>query len=223
MLHDDGSGFWPHAGRDVVEVPVRHDVQRDHHARLVEARPHRVEVRVGGAAAVGRAGGQQHHLGAPVEDHVGELHRLVEVAQAEQRGGVEPVLVVEAPRLVEPAVVGVQVGVERLGVVDVTLGRERDGRREEHAAPDALLVEHLQARLAFEVLGAHGLPHVLGVRVARRHLLEQLLERPGDVRVVEPDALLAVEVAMRCPASTTSSPLPLCTTRSDASRYFSGR
>ena len=89
------------------------------------------------------------------DDLVGERDRPVQVAQGQERRGVDPVLVVEAPCLVVPAVVGGEVGVERLGVGDIVLRGEGQRAGEDDAPGDLLGVEELEAGPALDVLVAH--------------------------------------------------------------------
>ena len=112
----------------------------------------------------------------------------VEIAQRQQRGGVELVLVVEPPRLVVPAVERCEVGVQGVGVGDVVLGGERHAGREQHAALDALLLEQSQPWFALEVLDTDRLGLVGLVGVAGCHLLEHLLQAARPVGEVEPEA-----------------------------------
>ena len=179
--------------RDRVEVPERLDVEDQGAPGFLEPCVDRVEVGVTRRAAVSRPGGQQHHLGPLLDDGFDLGDRRLQVAQRQQRRGVDPVLVVETPCVVEPPVERPQVGIERLGVVDVVFGGQRHARREYDRALDILFGHHLQPGLAFEPLGLHGLRLVGFVRVARAHLLEHLLERTGTVSQIEAEARFAVE------------------------------
>ena len=106
---------------------------------------------------------------------------------------IQPVFVVEPPRLVVPPVEREQVGVQRRGVSDVVFGGQRHPGGEQHALRDALLGEQTQARFPFDVFGAHRLGLVGLVGIARSHLLEHLLQRAWLVGVIEAQPLLAVE------------------------------
>ena len=89
------------------------------------------------------------------DDLVGERDPPVQVAEGQERRGVDPVFVIEAPRLVIPAVVGGEAGVQRLGVGDVMLRGEGQRAGEDNAPGDLLGVEELEPGPALHVLVPH--------------------------------------------------------------------
>ena len=154
-------------------------------ARLVDARPERIEVGIRGRAAKGGAGPQVHHAGAALHHPLELRQRVVEIEEREQRHREDAALVVEAPVLVEPAVEGVDVGI---GLHDVVLHEvlDADGEgRKEQRRLEPLLVHLREPRVAVHPLGPVGLDHLRAVVALRREVAEHLAQRSGLRRVVE--------------------------------------
>ena len=106
--------------------------------------------------AFGRADGpvlEDHDAGAAVEHPLQLGHGLVDVGEREVGRGEDPLLVVEAPVLVEPAVERAERGTRRGKVVAQRLFHADTERGEEQRAVDALLVHHLQPDVAVAVGG----------------------------------------------------------------------
>jgi len=137
----------------VLVVPELPDVERDAGPGLVDPGPERIEVGVAGGAAVGRPR-VQHDEAGPAGQDVGQLvDGMVEVAQGKDGRGVDTALVIEPPRVVQPLVVGVKVGVQGSHAPYVVLGHRAHGGRVHDRPLHPLFVHQAQPRLTLQVLG----------------------------------------------------------------------
>ena len=115
-------------------------------------------------------------------------------SRSDMQRGRRDVLAVEVPRLVEPSIEGMNVGVGDRRC------RSRTARPTGPSSTGTAPLVRRAARRAGAIRGArswnsathrHRLVRLVGV--TRRHLLQHLLERTGTVRLVEAQPLLAVE------------------------------
>ena len=89
-------------------------VVEDRDVGLVDARPEGVEVGVTLRTAVGVPRPQVDRAGTRFDHSVELLDGVIEIAKRDMRRTEDPVLVREAPIVLDPAVQGAEVGVERL-------------------------------------------------------------------------------------------------------------
>ena len=134
-------------------------VHRDPEPGLVDARPDRVEHRIGDrtaservvAAAVRVPGLELDHRRAAVEQQLELGEREVDVGEGQVRRQEHPTLVGVPDLLVDPAVEGAHVGVERLEVVgELELDVVR-ARRVHQGLVDALVVHQRESHVAVAV------------------------------------------------------------------------
>ena len=142
-------------------------VERDRNACFGDARPERVEVRVGERA---RDAGQAHRRGAHHhEPHVAGERALelrdgvAEIHQGDVRRREDHLLVRIAPVFVQPLVEGVEGGRNSRRVVAQRFLHAHAERREEERALDALLLHHFHARVAVAVLDMDRLERAEGI------------------------------------------------------------
>ncbi len=168
----------------VVDVPAVAGVtgvDSDHHSRLVDQSPERIEPGVGGRGPAGWREGRSpldaDHAGVGGQDPFQLVHRRPDVDQGEHGGGEDALLVGVAPVVLQPPVERTERGHQRLGVVDQCLLHADPEGGEEQAPVQTLFVHDGQPRVAVPVLGTYRLqlpeqrPHVLGPRVAATEVL----------------------------------------------------
>ena len=138
----------------------------------------------GAAAAVTghRRGPDQDGLGAALQAPLEFLEGAVDVAQVDDRGGEDAVLVVELPGLVHPLVQRVDDVEDQVGVVLESLLDEAGQRREHQRVVQAEAVEDLEARrgVAERGDGLHRLAHHLAEALAAAAVPEVLLLGAGS-------------------------------------------
>jgi hypothetical protein len=189
-LEEHRLGVEPPGRTEVFVVPELPDVVRHTCPGFVDPGPEGVEVGITRRAPVGRPG-VEHDERGPETEHVVKLsNRLVEIPERQDGWRVDAAVVIEAPGLVQPPVVRVQVRIERPDPSDVVLGHGAHGRRIEDGALDPLAVHEGETRLPLEVLGAQWLQGVTVGGLAGLHLAQHRLQGPGPVghvdRVIQP-------------------------------------
>src|SRR5262245_45684762 len=139
----------------VLLVVGRPDVRGDAHARLVDPRPEGVEDGIRERAASARVVATPVRVARddldesrPLGDQPLELpHREVDVGEREVGRQEHPTLVTVADLLVDPAVVGLRVGVDRLHVVGELVLEVQHVAREHDRGVDPLLVHQREAQV----------------------------------------------------------------------------
>src|SRR4051794_1432117 len=169
----------PGRGHVFLVVELRNVVADDRFG-FVDTCPERIEVRITGTAAVGRASRQIDELGAGGQYTIQFGDRPFQIAQRHHRRGVDRVLVVKAPVLVDPLVERLIVVVQRIGVVEERLGKQGPAARIHDRLLDLLLLQLLQARVLVEVLRLHRLEEALGVsRISDARFFSISASEPG--------------------------------------------
>ena len=182
-------GSSPQSGAGVLDVAGLADVEHHEGSGLCEACPDRIEHRVGRMSSVRGHRGDAHGPGAgrqgPVELGDGE----VDVDQAEEGSGEEPALVVEGPRLVEPAVERLEVRDDEVTVVAELAPHETRSGGVEELGGEPELVEHRQSGRGVVVGHLHGDERTVGVPSGAEHLLQAAGPRRQVVQEVDGGAV----------------------------------
>ncbi len=147
LLIGGGSTLLAEGLGEEIAVARLGTVEGDRHAGLRETCPEGVEVRVADRPAIHGREEHVHHAGPAREDRVELSQCRREIDQRDRGDGEDPMSIVEAPGLVDPAVEGAQIRHTGLGVIaQLPLDAEPEARPH-HDGLDLLLVHPLEARI----------------------------------------------------------------------------